>query len=252
MNGELYQICCIVVAAKTALKNKSKIRFTPLKYENRIEFRCLAKDGKKRPYKAGNVESWFDYCLEKGITDFKFLAPYFVENRNILGFSNTTQSSIVCFYGKTVTYFSANWKFDRSINMWNIDYREQNWDNAPSYKPRFKNNSEEFKEALIRIKKLATDIDSDYFAGTFQKALDVLSGKNSIDNSGMPSPELSEENKRLFESAGIADVFGGMGSWNDEPPYAAHEKGLAKEYERLSNDLLKQIRLAIMYAINEW
>jgi hypothetical protein len=252
MNGEFYQICCIVAAAKNALKSKSKIRFTPLKYENRIEFRCLAKDGKKRPYKADNVESWFDYCLEKDITDFRFLSPYAVEDRNILGFSNTTQSSIVCFYGETVTYFSANWKFDRSIKMWNTEYSEQKWDNAPSSKPKFKNNSEKFKEVLKHIKKLAIDIECNNFAETFQKALDILTGKSSIDNSNMPLPQIPEEAKNLFQSANIADVFGGMGSWNDEPPYAAHEKGMQKEYEKLSNDLLKEIRLAIMYAINEW
>jgi len=248
----MYQICCIVAAAKNALKSKSKIVFTPLKYENRIEFRCLSKDGTKKHDKADNVESWFNYCLEKGITDFKFLSPYAVKDRNILGFSNTTQSSIVCFYGETVTYFSANWKFDHSINMWNIEYSEQKWENAPSDKPKFKNNSEEFKEVLKHIKKLAIDIECNNFAEIFQKALDILTGENSIDNSKMLVPQIPEENMSLFKSANIADVFGGMGSWNDEPPCAAHEKGLQKEYEKLSNDLLKQIRLAIMYAINEW
>ena len=252
MNGEFYQICCIVAAAKNALKNISKIIFTSLKYENKIEFYCLSKDGNKKPYKANNVESWFHYCLGKNITDFKFLAPYAVENRNILGFSNTTQSSIVCFYGETVTYFSANWKFDRSVNMWNTDYVEQKWENAPSDKPKFKNNSGKFKEALTRIKKLAIDIDCNNFADTFRKAIDVLSEADSISNPNMPLPKIPEKNQRLFKSADIADVFGGMGSWNDEPPYAAHEKGMQKEYEKLSNDLLKQIRLAIMYAINEW
>lgn len=56
----------------------------------------------------------------------------------------------------------------------------------------------------------------------------------------------------MFEAASIADVFGAMGSWNDSPPYMAHKKGLDKEYETLSADLLRNIRLAILYAINEW
>ncbi len=43
-----------------------------------------------------------------------------------------------------------------------------------------------------------------------------------------------------------------MSSWNDDPHVMAHEKGLTKEYDLLSDELLKNIRLAIMYAINEW
>lgn len=68
----------------------------------------------------------------------------------------------------------------------------------------------------------------------------------------IPLPEVPEENLRIFEAASTADVFGAMGSWNDSPPYMAHEIGLDKEYEFLSNKLLKQIRLATLYAINEW
>lgn len=49
----------------------------------------------------------------------------------------------------------------------------------------------------------------------------------------------------------MADVFGAMGSWNDGPPYCAHLKGLDNEYEGLSNELLRQSRLAVLYAVNE-
>ncbi len=35
-------------------------------------------------------------------------------------------------------------------------------------------------------------------------------------------------------------------------PIAVKEKGLDKEYETLSNELLRNIRLAILYAVNEW
>ena len=43
-----------------------------------------------------------------------------------------------------------------------------------------------------------------------------------------------------------------LGSWNDSPAYMAHKKGLSEEYETLSSELLKNVRLAILYAINEW
>lgn len=43
-----------------------------------------------------------------------------------------------------------------------------------------------------------------------------------------------------------------MGSWNDSPPYYAHEKGLENEYDSFSEELLTQIRLALLYSVNEW
>ena len=63
---------------------------------------------------------------------------------------------------------------------------------------------------------------------------------------------LPQERCALFDAADCADVFGAMGSWNDTPPCLAGEKGLSREYDRLSDALLRQIRLAILYAVNEW
>jgi len=68
----------------------------------------------------------------------------------------------------------------------------------------------------------------------------------------MPLPEIPEKNLHHFEATSIADVFGAMGSWNGGTPYMAHEKGMEKEYEDLSSELLKQVRLATLYAINKW
>lgn len=257
MNGQMYQICCITAAAKKALKEKSTLSYTPLKYENRIEFQFLRerKLFSTKKYKAENVLAWYEYCLKKGLQDVKFLAPVAVQDRNILGYSNTTQSSIVCFYeGSKVTFFSAQWEFDSVQKVWNILYTEQEWKDAPSGKPHFENNVDSFKSVLSEIKELALKIDCDGFAVVFQKALDILSGSSDYTDTAfhMHPPKIPEENLHLFEAASTADVFGAMGSWNDSPPYMAHEKGMDKEYESLSSELLKQVRLATLYAINEW
>ena len=67
-----------------------------------------------------------------------------------------------------------------------------------------------------------------------------------------PSLALPEHNRRLFEAAGVADVFGGMGSWNDSPAGIAEEQGQKECYDKLSQELLQQIRSAVLYAVNEW
>ena len=64
--------------------------------------------------------------------------------------------------------------------------------------------------------------------------------------------EMPEEQLRLFKAANLADVFGAMGSWNDHPWALAQEKDLFDEYNKLSDELLKNVRLALLYAINEW
>lgn len=56
---------------------------------------------------------------------------------------------------------------------------------------------------------------------------------------------------QIYEAVNKAAVFGGMGSWNDDPAGLAYEKGLESEYNELSNRLLEQVRYHVMYAANE-
>ena len=182
------------------------------------------------------------------------LVPIAVNDRNLLGFSNTTESTLVCFFKERVTYFIARWEFDTEKKAWNILYTEYEWIDVPAGKPHFEDESAGFLEILKKIKAFACAIDCDSFAEIFQKAIDILEGTSGhIDTEyGLPLPGLPEKHLRIFEAASAADVFGAMGSWNDSPPGMAHKKNLDKEYEELSNELLKQVRLAIRYAINEW
>jgi len=251
MNGEMYQICRIAAATRNALENQTKLTFVPIKYENKIEFQCLSQN--REPYLAPSVNNWFDYCVQNGLLDIKLLVPVSASNRNLLGFSNATKSCLVCFYEEKATYFTSHWEFDSEMQVWNILYTEYEWENAPQGKPQFADETESFLKVLIDIKELAHKIDCDEFANTFQRAIDILNGSSKyIDNEyGLPLPTIGDKQLRLFEAASAADVFGAMGSWNDSPPYMAHEKGLGEEYEELSNELLRQISLAIFYAINE-
>lgn len=185
----------------------------------------------------------------------KFLCPITVENRQLLGFSNTTESSILCFYEDgSVTFFTHDWQFDSSQKKWDILYTERNWPNPPPEKPHFENNINSFQKVLEEIRKLAIKIECDSFAKVFENSLSILNGSDDFPDTkyDLKLPSIPIENLHIYEAASLADVFGAMGSWNDSPPYMAHEKGLDAEYETLSDELLKNIRMAISYAINEW
>lgn len=138
----------------------------------------------------------------------------------------------------------------------------------------FKNNREAFLTVLGEIRELALKLECDGFAKIFERAREILAenilagnqGKECTDGGSengpdkdsasgrhkLPLPQIPAEHLPLFQAADIADVFGAMGSWNDSPPYMAYKKGLTAEYEALSAELLKNLRLAVMYAINEW
>lgn len=256
MNGQMYQICSIVAAGRKALQSGEPIKYVPTSYEHSTTFSFLPE--KKffgtRNCIAPDVSTWFEHMKGRGLQNIKFLCPISVKNRQLLGFSNTTESSIFCFLrsGK-VSYFVPDWKFDREKRQWNILYSEQ-WVGPPMEKSCFEDNTDSFRQVLLEIKNLADQIECEDFARIFGSAISILDGGKEYPDEkyGLTLPPIPQENLQLFEAASLADVFGAMGSWNDSPPYMAHEKGLDKEYEQLSNELLKNIRLALLYAVNEW
>ncbi len=190
--------------------------------------------------------AWLNQLKEKNIEDIKLLAKDVVNDINLTAFSNGLDCIIVCFYNNRVTYWTKKWSFDKEKKHWNIKYTEEFYPNPHNGKPKFEDRTKNFAETLKSIKGLAEEIDCNNFANCFQKALDCLLSEVEI------SKILPSKNQRLFDSAQYAAVFGGMGSWNDSPPYMAQKKGLREEYDTLTNQLYREIMLACMYAVNEW
>ena len=123
MNGQMYQIACIVAAARKALKNDKEICYKPEKYTNKLSFQILPSENGEATELS--VSDWFENLKEKGLKDLKLFCPISVENRGILGFSNTTQSAILCFYkdGKA-SYFLPNWESASPGRGWDVTYTE--------------------------------------------------------------------------------------------------------------------------------
>jgi len=251
MNGEIAHMSGIVMSARKALYDNDEIDFVPDKYVLSVKFVFAPRRSMKKSVESDSVCKWFDICKEMNMDDIKFIVPMAVKDRNILGFSNSSQGSIVCFWGKSkVTYFTPAWEFDKENHGWNVVYEEHVWKEAPEGKPSFANRSEEFKKALLDIEKLATDIEFKNFADIFHKAYEALCDYSYIEDDNMPV-HIPNEFRGIYYAIMHADVFGAMGSWNDSPPYYAEEKGLGKEYDELSNKLLAQLRYNLMYVVNE-
>ena len=249
MNGQMYQIACIVAAARKALKTNQEILYHPDQYVNKICFQILPSE--KGKVIELSVSDWFEHLKEEGLKDLQLFCPISVEDRGILGFSNTTQSSILCFYkdGKA-SYFLPNWDVASAGRGWDVTYTEYEWERPSQEIPHYENNIEEFKDILTRIEDLAIKIECENFAKVFHSARNHLLDLDAA--KVLEEPQIPPQNQNIFRAASAADVFGGMGSWNDGPGWLAQDKGLGQQYDELSDQLLRNIRLAILYAINEW
>lgn len=259
MDGDLYELSLLVSAARNSIQKGDGFIYLCNEHINSMNFRFMHHRTffPAKSYEAGNPQEWFRYCMKKGVYDMKVLTPLQVPDRSLLGFANVNNSRIVTFYkNNMVTYWSSIWEVDNTQSKWNVKYQEYKWDNPPQEAPQFENNIREFKDILLRISEFANQIEAEFFGKIFRNAHDVLSGKCELpdkysDGTQIRYPNISEEKKRIFHASAIADVFGAMGSWNDSPDYYAHAKGLGVDYEKLSDELLRQIRLATLYAINE-
>ena len=170
-----------------------------------------------------------------------------------MGFSGMNVNGIVCRFEDFDGVFTSNWKYDRDKKAWRVKYVERLWRGMPWDALNARDNSAESGNVLVQIRDFASKIGCENFAQTFDNALKTLRGEipvgeyYAVSFAALPQPSL-----RALAAAGIADVFGAMGSWDDEPPSMAQEMGLGDEYDRLSDELLAQKNLAILFAINGW
>lgn len=196
---------------------------------------------------------WIARCLEFELKEAGLSLPIRVKDRSLLGFSGANANGIVCRFEDFDGVFTPDWKYDRDKKAWRVKYVERLWRGMPRDALNARDNSAEFENVLVQIRDFASKIGCENFAQTFDSALKTLRGEVAVSEyyavsfAALPQPSL-----KAFAAAGIADVFGAMGSWDDEPPSMAQEMGLGDEYDRLSDELLAQKNLAILFAINGW
>ena len=256
MNGQAYQLSRLVAYVRHFLKSGEIKDFPLLDYENLILTFIPQRKlfSGNSPYECHIVKNWLLELKKRHVKDIFLLINYSGNDPALAGFVNAEAQYIVTIYeNKEVTYWVPNWEYDRETKTWTIYYHEKESRNAPQNRPIFDNPTTDFKKVLVDIEELAKTLGYGNFAQIFHEAYDLL------DSSESPTiPEwmrttiftLDAVSLKLFLAASTADVFGGMGSWNDSPACDAYQKGLNDKYQRLSDELYKQIKKAIMYAVN--
>lgn len=242
MNTELKQISDIVIRARKALYDGHELIYRPDVLSILFEF--TPKTMFHKPVAVASVQGWFRLCKVRDLEDIQMLVPDHVQRKDLLGFANTSQGVIICYWknGKSFVFYPS-WIYDREHKGWSVVYREHR---CKINKPSYTDETEAFKSVLLDIKKLALDIEQPYFAQVFQDSYEALCS-NSLHNEDM----LPKHFQGIYYAVSKADVFGAMGSWNDSPWYYAQKNNLKKEYDELSDKLYSQLRLNLMYIVNE-
>lgn len=255
MNGEVFNSCIIVASIKQALKSNLELNYKSEKYIKSLVFDFILGDESEKREQA-SINEWFKHALKLGLSDVRYATNLTVssEERSLQGFSNVSHKSILCIYKDKMSYFVPHWSFKedkKGWDVWEIVYKEFSLDGMPEIQ-KFSDSTLEFKDILTRISKFADEIECENFGDCFRKGLKALNEPEKIEQNILNAPLMPKLNLALFTAASAADVFGGMGSWNDDAAGWAQHKKRAKEYDELSSELFTQMRKALLFAINEW
>ena len=252
MNGEVFNSCIIVASIKQALKSNLELNYKSEKYIKSLVFDFILGDGPEKREQA-SINEWFKHALKLGLSDVRYATNLTVssEERSLQGFSNVSYKSILCIYKDKMSYLVPHWSFEEDKKGWDIVYKEFSLNGMPEIQ-KFSDNTLEFKDILTRISKFADEIECDNFGDCFREGLKALNEPEKIEQNILNAPLMPKLNLALFNAASAADVFGGMGSWNDDAAGWAKRKKRDKEYDELSAELFTQMHKATLFAINEW
>jgi len=247
MNGEVFNSCIIVASIKQALKSNLELNYKSEKYIKSLVFDFILGD------EPASINEWFKHALKLGLSDVRYATNLSVtsEERSLQGFSNVSYKSILCIYKDKMSYLVPHWSFEEDKKGWDIVYKEFSLNGMPEIQ-KFSDNTLEFKDILTRISKFADEIECENFGDCFREGLKALNEPEKIEQNILNAPLMPKLNLALFNAASAADVFGGMGSWNDDAAGWAQHKKRAKEYDELSGELFTQMHKATLFAINEW
>ena len=252
MNGEVFNSCIIVASIKQALRSNLELDYKGEKYIKSLVFDYVLGDEPEKREQA-SINEWFKHALKLGLSDVRYATNLTVssEERSLQGFSNVSYKSILCIYKDKMSYLVPHWSFEEDKKGWDIVYKEFSLNGMPEIQ-KFSDNTLEFKDILTRISKFADEIECENFGDCFREGLKALNEPEKIEQNILNAPLMPKLNLALFNAASAADVFGGMGSWNDDAAGWAKRKKRDKEYDELSSELFTQMHKATLFAINEW
>lgn len=281
MNGELYQICKIVVQAKKALKTRSMIVYDKdLNVDNTV-FAFAPKFMGQNPEYVNSVDEWYSRCLYNGLVDIKYvLLPTTPEMKN-LGNKGPNFNCILTFFADgRIMMWKPTWGYVKpkegdevpeEANAkpgWTVIYTECALKEHPNGRPKFFDNSAALRSALENVIAFADKIDYAMWKEQFPRSLEMLDGNfdyaaaDEVANKALAESDseikeilhlnVPEEMKNIYEAAANADTVCTMTMSSMDIVNKCKELGVEDELKAVLGTLIKETLTAIMYAVNEW
>ncbi|TCT17118.1 hypothetical protein EDC18_101415 [Natranaerovirga pectinivora] len=249
MNGELLDLVQISSNAKAIIRGGSS-EFSQAQYIESVKFFIKGQPtfieklvrGKDQKFRevASSVNDWYEYLVSCDTKDvFLSLGKVEEQDINLSAFANGVPKWCMLTMkdnGSLLAWY-RRWYRDEYINKWHVEFY-----GLPSnlLDSGIIESAEGLKEALYSrltdIIELSQNIREESWVSFFERAR-----KKLVDDEPVVSNHISgsypELNHRLIETVSLAWCFGGMGSWNDSPPYSAHTAGLDEEFKRVTEGL---------------
>lgn len=155
------------------------------------------------------------------------------------------------------TIWRPHWQVHRlpSKVTWDVNYIAEPYEANKQAQHIFQPLTEyiaHLYKILQQMSTFAGQIDQTFWQSHFfDPALVILEGSSTAPKLAFDLPEVySEEAYRLLNAVYKSWVFGGMGSWNDDPAYTAHAHQLEQEYQQYSAQLYTALLQCAQGAVN--
>lgn len=246
ISGRINRAVSLVTRVRKAILNKEPI----LKEKN---------DGKDLDHlflydgKESLTEEWFEYCVKRGLKDAKIIVPNMKDDYQNKAFNNGESLVIVLMHEDKYELM----KVDSTLENDRWRYRFIKTDEVKPFEIKMEPKLEEFKKVLADIGDFSVEIKCSGWKKDFMEASDIIDGSIDIDEKKYKwlvnmYDYLPDKFRRILVGSSAADVFGGMGSWNDSPAWCAGETPeLYGRYQDISAELSYYIYYHYMYVANE-
>ncbi len=255
MNGEFHQMLLVTALGNGYLISGTDPSSKELEQTSTVEVSFT--EGENQPH-----SSWRDWIEQRRANGDQRLmmvsAPVAGSEWQTSGFAGGGAPSAIATLGTDrPLLWRPEWKVERrrSQSRWRVIYTGYEYTPAMQAGHQFIAMSDMFVQlgkALWQIGQLAEEIGEGFWKQNFfDPAIEMLDDRTPSRKFAFELPPVyTDDSWRLLNAIYKSWVFGGMGSWNDVPPYSAHENGKSEEYDRCSGELYAALLQGARTAVN--
>lgn len=238
-----------VVPANSTLQYVSDVRFS----------RYASKDAASGTLVAPDGGAWLEFLKSAGVSRVWYIVFRWdrqdMPEHTAAGFANAVPVAVQTDHpGGRYELWYPNWTAEQGApKPWSIEYRSLAFDRSHVIRtPSLAQVAAQLREALTAARGFAEAHchPGDAWPQVFARALAVLEAGGPVELTPpdvLPAEGYRVEARRLLAAAGGADVFGGMGSWND---MGWSDAKVQRRYGEVTARLYEAVKLATVTATN--